>query len=76
MICPKCGSDTKVYGTKKSFVNTRFRVCKKCTCKFITKEIVSEDLFTKEYNDYLVSIGELKENIRYKTLNDNKTLNQ
>lgn len=69
MTCPACGNDkTRVYGTQKGFTNTRFRICEACKVKFMTVEVLKEDLFSKEYNDYLQEIGELKAELRAKAL--------
>jgi len=68
LICPRCSSlSTKVYGTRKGLVNIRFRECLECTYKFITKEILKEDLTSFEYNDYLEDIGEISKKDREKS---------
>lgn len=60
MICPRCGEDkTRVYGTRKGLTNWRFRECMACGYKFTTKEILTEDLLSSKYNDYLEKIGEI-----------------
>ena len=49
MICPNCASSkTRVYGTRKGLATIRFRECSDCRYKFLTKEVLSEDLFSKE----------------------------
>ncbi|MBE0515729.1 hypothetical protein [Sulfurimonas sp.] len=69
MTCPVCGNThTRVYGTKKRFTNTRFRICEECGAKFMTVEVLREDLFSKDYNDYLEDIGELEADLRHKAL--------
>ena len=60
MICPNCSSfKTKVYGTRKGLTNIRFRECMECKYKFMTKEVLSEDLLSHDYNNYLQEIGEI-----------------
>lgn len=71
MNCPKCANaSTRVYGTRKGLSNVRFRVCERCNFKFMTKEVVKEDLFSKEYNDYLEDIGEIERSVRVRALRD------
>lgn len=65
MICPRCSSfKTKVYGTRKGLVNIRFRECLECKFKFLTKEILTEDLISKDYLDYLQDIDEISKKER------------
>ena len=65
MICPKCASKhTRVYGTRKGLTNWRFRECMECKYRFTTKEVLTEDLLSLEYNDYLEEIGEIGKNER------------
>ena len=60
MFCPKCASEkTRVYGTRKGLTNIRFRECMECKYKFMTKEVLSEDLLSHNYNNYLQEIGEI-----------------
>lgn len=60
MYCPRCASEkTRVYGTRKGLSNIRFRECISCKYKFMSKEILMEDLLSLEYNDYLQDIGEI-----------------
>lgn len=67
VICPKCASfKTKVYGTRKGLTNIRFRECLECKYKFLTKEILTEDLLSKEYIDYLEDIQEISQTERLK----------
>lgn len=67
MICPSCASfKTKVYGTRKGLSNIRFRECVDCKHKFLTKEILVEDLLSKEYLDHLQDINEISKEDRYK----------
>lgn len=69
MVCPKCASEkTRVYGTRKGLSNVRFRECCSCRFKFMTTEVVREDLFSKEYNDYLEEIGEIESGVRQRAL--------
>ncbi len=69
MICPNCASSkTRVYGTRKGLATIRFRECSDCRYKFLTKEVLSEDLFSKEYNDYLEDMGEISKDERLKSL--------
>lgn len=70
MICPKCASATRVYATQKGLTNIRFRKCVACEFKFLTQELVKEDLFSKEYNDYLEEIGEIESDVRQRALRD------
>ena len=72
MICPNCSSfKTKVYGTRKGLTNIRFRECSHCKFKFMSKEILCEDLLSLEYNDYLQDIGEIGPLERKKLKSDN-----
>lgn len=72
MTCPKCASPkTYVYGTRKGLVNIRFRECSACKYKFMSKEILCEDLLSLEYNDYLQDIGEIGTLERKKLKSDN-----
>jgi hypothetical protein len=48
-----------VYGTRKGLTNIRFRECMECKYKFMTKEVLSEDLLSHDYNNYLQEIGEI-----------------
>lgn len=65
MICPRCASDkTRVYATRKGLTNWRFRECTVCKYKFTTKELLTEDLLSLEYNQYLEEIGEIGTNER------------
>lgn len=67
MICPNCSSfKTKVYGTRKGLTNIRFRECLECKYKFLTKEILTEDLLSKGYIDYLEDIQEISQTERHK----------
>ena len=60
MICPNCANGkTRVYATRAGLVNERFRECPKCGYRFITRELVKEDLLPFEYNRYLEDIGEI-----------------
>lgn len=71
MICPRCaGSNTKVYGTRKGLTNIRFRECLECKYKFLTKEILTEDLLSKDYIDYLQDIEEISQEERFKNQKD------
>jgi len=71
MICPACATPkTRVYGTKSGLTTTRFRVCEACGCKFMTREVLKEDLLSHSYNEYLVEIGELEADIRKKALKE------
>lgn len=71
MNCPKCGYEkTRVYGTRKGLSNVRFRECPACHLKFMTKEVLKEDLFSKEYNDYLEDIGEIESGVRQRALRE------
>lgn len=71
MNCPKCAGVTRVYGTQKGLTNIRFRKCSVCNFKFLTQELVKEDLFSKEHNDYLQDIGEIDKELRTRALKDN-----
>jgi len=72
MICPVCASSkSRVYGTRSGFVTVRFRQCCKCGHKFLTSEVVHEDLISHEYNNYLEQIGELDKGIRQRALKEN-----
>jgi len=71
MTCPRCASlATRVYGTQKGFVTVRFRKCTDCGYKFLTQEVVKEDLISHEYNNYLEQIGELDKGIRQRALKE------
>jgi len=72
MICPNCSSfKSKVYGTRKGLTTIRFRECIECKHKFLTKEVLSEDLISKEYLDYLEDIGEITKEERFKASKTN-----
>lgn len=71
MWCPKCASSkTRVYGTRKGLTNIRFRECLECKFKFLTKEILTEDLLSKDYLDYLEDINELSKRERFENKKD------
>jgi transcriptional regulator NrdR family protein len=71
MICPRCASsETRVYGTQKGLVTVRFRKCTPCGYKFLTQELVKEDLLSHDYNNYLESIGELPSGVRQRALRE------
>ena len=51
-------------------MTVRFRKCTDCGYKFLTQEVVKEDLISHEYNNYLEQIGELDKGIRQRALKE------
>jgi len=65
MHCPRCAHEkTRVYGTDSGLVTNRYRKCLGCGYRFMTTEVLHEDLLSKDYNDYLEDIGEIDHGVR------------
>ena len=53
MICPKCGSTTRVLDSRKyDDTKLRKRYCSGCNSKFITREVCDEEA-EEMYREYL-----------------------
>jgi len=49
MLCPECGSKTRVIGTQTSFENERYRSCPNCKYSFTTVEKVKGIVKTQTF---------------------------